>query len=143
MAKNPKCTHCNKEGHYQTFCPNKPRKPIKSKVTEMSWEQYQDKKSKPKEKPKPIKKISDKQKKINVAYMALRKVFMHTNPVCQFKGCSSKSTECHHVKGRGKEYMLDTTTWMALCSHHHYWCHNNDAEARELGYIKSRLSNND
>lgn len=138
------CKHCSAVNQHYSFQCHTQRKPIKPKVTEMSWEQYQaKKKSKTKEKPKPIKKISDKQKKINAAYTALRKVFMQTNPICQFRGCVAKSTECHHVRGRGKEYMLDTSTWMALCSHHHDWCHHNDKEARELGYIKSRLSNND
>lgn len=154
--KTPICKHCLKEGHYQTFCPNKPRKPIKKeykchlktdlsyidltgtvKVEAMSWEKYQQKKG---NKPaKPIPKISDKQKKINVAYMALRKVFMQTNPICQFKGCTALATDIHHMVGRSGENMLDSTTWMSICRVHHTWLHEHDKEARELGYIKSRL----
>lgn len=137
--KTPVCKHCLKEGHYQTFCPNKPRKPIKSKIELMSWKSYQEKKGN--KVIKPIKKISDKQKKINVAYTALRKAFMFTHPVCQFKGCNASATDIHHMMGRSGGNMLNSSTWMSICREHHTWCHNNDKEARELGYIKSRLGN--
>ena len=30
MAKTPTCKHCNEEGHYKTWCPKLPRKPIKT-----------------------------------------------------------------------------------------------------------------
>lgn len=59
--KTPTCKHCNKEGHYETFCPNKPRKPIKSKVEVMNWKTYQEKKAKapqPKKTPTPLEKKS-------------------------------------------------------------------------------------
>jgi len=88
---------------------------------------------------KQIAKVSDKQKKLNTAYMALRKTYMEQNPKCMFKGCHRPSTECHHVRGRGEKYMLDTSEWMAVCSEHHRHIHDNDKESRELGYLKSRL----
>lgn len=90
---------------------------------------------------KPINKMSDKEKKRQSAYNALRKVYMSQHDRCMFKDCQRPSTECHHIRGRGKEYMLDTSEWMAVCSEHHRYIHDNDKESRELGYLKSRLGN--
>ena len=94
---------------------------------------------KPVEKRTPINKKSDKQKKIDAAYSVLRKQFMKDHPLCMFKNCISISTECHHIRGRGKDYMLDSREWMAVCKPHHDYIHANDKESRELGYLKSRL----
>lgn len=89
----------------------------------------------------PINSKSDKQKKIDAAYRVLRGQYMKDHPKCMFKDCQSHSEECHHIRGRSKEYMLDTREWMAVCKIHHDWIHANDKEARELGYLKSRLGN--
>lgn len=88
---------------------------------------------------KPINKVSSKEKKRQVAYMALRKEFMKQYPECMFKDCHRPSTECHHIRGRVGELLLDTTEWMAVCTEHHHYIHQNDKECRELGYLKSRL----
>lgn len=87
----------------------------------------------------PINKRSDKKKKIDAAYKVLRGRYMKDHPICQFRECNRKSEETHHIRGRGKEYMLDTREWMAVCKIHHDWIHANDKESRELGYLKSRL----
>lgn len=88
---------------------------------------------------KPISKQSDKEKKRQTAYSALRKVYMEQHPKCMFKDCQRPSTECHHIRGRLGDYLLDTSEWMAVCNEHHVHIHNNDKESRELGYLKSRL----
>ncbi len=45
------------------------------------------------------------------------------------------STDVHHVKGRGKFY-LDESTWMAVSRESHRWIHNHPKEARELGLLQ-------
>lgn len=95
---------------------------------------------------KPINKVSDKQDKLNKAYLVLRKQFLKDHPVCQYCNstsvkpdyCCKIATDIHHMGGRGK-YFLDTSTWMSTCREHHTWIHDHDKEARELGYLKSRL----
>lgn len=132
MTKPVKCKHCSAINHHYSFQCALIRKPIQSKepkVKEMTWEQYQaKKKSKAKDKPKPIKKISDKQKKINTAYTALRKVFMQTNSICQAKlyGCFGNATDVHH-KFSGKDrskYFLHTDTWVSVCRNCHHLIHD-------------------
>lgn len=89
----------------------------------------------------PIKKASDKQTRLNAAYSALRKVFLAQHPVCQIKvKCQGDiATDIHHKKSRG-QYLLDSTTFISVCRNCHSWCHENDAEARALGFIESKLS---
>lgn len=101
-------------------------KPIKSKVTEMTWEQYKEKKAK---KVKPITKISDKQKKINVAYKVLNKAYLEKHKVCmaQFNGvCTGRATELHHTYfgSNKRKHYLNETTFKALCSECHRHLHD-------------------
>lgn len=88
-----------------------------------------------------IPKISDKQKKINAAYKILRDQFIKNNPYCiaRFEGCTHIATECHHARGRGKEYMLDETTYRALCHHCHSIAETNPKLAKSLNISQSRL----
>jgi len=93
----------------------------------------------PPKKQKPIPNMSEKEKKRQQAYLALRKIYMAQHTKCMFKDCQRLSEECHHIVGRVGERLLDTTEWMAVCSEHHRYIHDNDKECRELGYLKSRL----
>lgn len=90
---------------------------------------------------KPIKKISDRQKKLDVLYGILRKSFLRANPSCQMriKCMGSEATDVHHSRGRG-EYYLDETTFIAGCRECHTWVGDHHAEAEALGFVKSRLS---
>lgn len=89
---------------------------------------------------KPIPKISDKQKKLNAAYSALRKVYLEQHPYCmaQWEGCTHNSTDLHHKKSRGK-HLLDSTTFMSLCRNCHDKIHNQHARALSAGFIESKL----
>ncbi len=88
-----------------------------------------------------IAKFSDKRKKINAAYNVLRDQYMKAHPVCEARlpGCTYNSTECHHSRGRG-EFMLDQTTYKALCEHCHRYVELHPIEAKKLGLSASRLS---
>lgn len=88
-----------------------------------------------------INSISDKQAKLNKAYSVLATQFKKDNPYCQVKQqCQGAPiSDVHHKKGRGK-HLLDSSTWLATCRKCHTWLHDNDAEAREKGFIQSRLT---
>lgn len=92
----------------------------------------------------PINKVSDKQKKINAAYSVLCSQFKKDHPICQarIKCSGSLTTEVHHKRGRGKAYMLDSTTYLACCSDCHRWIEENPSQAKALGFSESRLSIN-
>lgn len=85
----------------------------------------------------PIKKVSDKQAKINAAYSVLRKQFLKDNPTC--KVCGRESKEVHHKLGRLGHRMLDTTEWLSVCSLCHHDIEMNPEWAKLNGYSKNRL----
>jgi len=118
-------------------------------------------KKKEKKSRKPIKKVAKKRVAVNKEYMKLREQFLKDHPFCQWSilemGYSwgfayesdfsewircdfnpyPRSTEIHHVRGRGK-YMLDTSTWMAVSEIAHKNIHNNPKHSYEKGYMKPR-----
>jgi hypothetical protein len=96
--------------------------------------------SKPFKATTPIKKISDRQAKLNKAYSVLRAQFLKDHPSCQarIKCHGSEATDIHHKKSRG-EYFLDSSTFLATCRACHMWIHSNDAAARALGFLESKL----
>lgn len=75
-------------------------------------------------KPKPINKLSDKEKKRQVAYMALKKEYMKQYPECQVRleGCMVKAIDIHHLFFGADRYghFLDSTSWKSTCRS----CHN-------------------
>jgi hypothetical protein len=77
--------------------------------------------------------------KTNSDYSKLRKIHLDKLPMCQAKvfNCTLRSTDIHHMKGRGK-YHLDTSTWLSVCRNCHDWIEKNPEEAKELGYSQSR-----
>lgn len=90
---------------------------------------------------KPIKKVSDKQAKLNRAYMVLRNAYLKNHPVCEIRWIckGSAATEVHHVKPRAF-FLLDETVFKATCRACHDHINTHDAEARELGYLQSKHS---
>lgn len=48
------------------------------------------------------------------------------------------ATEVHHMKGRGR-FLLDESTWLGVCSACHRHIHENVAWAREHGWVQSRV----
>jgi len=81
----------------------------------------------------PIRRISKKKTRELAEYTRLRAVFMQQKPTCEV--CHKRdSTECHHVHGRGKNY-LAVETWLATCGPCHRTIHNRPGEARKNGFL--------
>ena len=137
-AKLKICSACNKElpiwknhqgKRYCRLCwnINKPTGPVKLS------------------KPKAIKQVSDKQQKLNAVYSIARNEFLSRpgNKCCKARlvsectGCTTELT-IHHSKGRGK-FLLDTTTWKALCLPCHMYVETHPEEAKALGYSDTRV----
>jgi hypothetical protein len=83
-----------------------------------------------------INKVSEKKKKDDKAYYALRDVFLTNHPHCKLNlpGCFLKSTDVHHVHRRGENY-LNIKTWMALCRNCHQYVETHPKESREKGWL--------
>jgi hypothetical protein len=89
---------------------------------------------------KPIRRVSKKKAAIKREYMKLREKFLKDRPWCEyFLHFKEKrpSTEVHHKKGRGS-FMLDTSTWMAVCRTAHQEIHFNPAESYRMGWMLPR-----
>lgn len=97
-----------------------------------------------------IKKISKGLRKKVAEYSALRKDFLEQFPFCMAKiwvslqsvGCTHLATDIHHRKGRGK-YLLDVETWLPVCRNCHRWIEEHPKEAKQAGFSKSRLFDDD
>lgn len=89
-----------------------------------------------------INKVSTQQEKINRAYGVICGQFKKDHPICQarIKCSGALTTQTHHRRGRGKAYMLDTTTYLACCSDCHEWINSHNEQATALGFCQSRLS---
>ena len=87
--------------------------------------------------------ISDKMRKIVIAYSELRKSFLSRKKKCEAKvnGCTGESTDVHHKRGRGK-YHLDERTFLAVCRNCHRWIEEHPKEAKQLGLSENRNGNN-
>lgn len=91
---------------------------------------------------RPIPNRSEKRKKEDVAYQALRKAYLLTHPSCELNiqgVCSGEPAhEIHHTySGKDREkYFLDTTTWKSTERNCHDWVHLHPVEAREMGLLK-------
>ena len=90
---------------------------------------------------KRINTVSGKHRKIIRAYQVLRDLYTKDHPVCEARlpGCTYIATDCHHSRGRGK-FMLDQTTYKALCDSCHRYVELHPVEAKKLGLSASRLS---
>ena len=82
---------------------------------------------------------SKKMQKIDAKYSQLRRIFLTDYPLCQaaLPGCTSRSTDIHHKKGRGK-YHNDVSTWLSVCRNCHNWIELHPIEAQELGFTLKR-----
>jgi hypothetical protein len=88
--------------------------------------------------------ISKKKKEEISTYNKLRDAFLFIKPNCEAKlmGCTGKSSDIHHMRGRG-EYMLKIGTWLSVCRSCHSYIELHPLEAKELGFSKSRLNKED
>ena len=87
---------------------------------------------------KRIKSVSDKKLVELAEYRIVRDVYLKDHPICEFYTCDCREVELHHKKSR-KYYLCDVSVFMSVCREHHIWIHENDSEARELGYLLSSL----
>lgn len=89
-------------------------------------------------KPRPfIPRVSKHQIERKRKYSIQRRVFLKQNPKCEV--CvEAKSKDVHHRKGRGP-YLLDESTWSAVCRACHDRIHSNPQWAFEQGWLESRL----
>ena len=88
-----------------------------------------------------IKPISDKQASKLAEYRVVRDAYLKANPVCQFKGCTSRDVCVHHAKGRVGDLLSDNRYFRSLCDHHHKLIELKPTLAKELGLSLNRLSN--
>lgn len=103
--------------------------------------------------PKKRKRLNPVSKKRGAAmkeYAKKRKAFLRAHPYCQGKrqmgvcsenhvgpvvhDCFNRPRDVHHVRGRGK-YLLDESTWLAVCRGCHDWIHSHPLTARTLGLL--------
>ena len=87
-----------------------------------------------------MKQQSNKMARLNSEYSKLRKKWLPDHEMCQAKvnRCTLKSTDIHHMKGRGK-YLLDTNTWLSVCRNCHTWIELNPEDSKELGISISKI----
>ena len=125
----------------QGYCPdcgNTEPKPLVAGYCQFHY--WQSKKKPIVFKPKKISSFSQKKQKELATYRVLRDKYFKENPICEFKDCNSTEIDLHHKKSR-KYHLCDVSIFMSLCRKHHNWVHENDKEARELGYILNSISN--
>lgn len=93
------------------------------------------------EKPKSISPVSKKRRVEMDKYSALREAFLVAKPMCEahLVGCTGKSTEVHHTKGRVGDNYLKIGTWLAVCRACHSHIELHPGEAKDLGLSQSRL----
>ncbi|VXC99527.1 hypothetical protein [Sphingobacterium multivorum] len=89
---------------------------------------------------KPIPKLSKTRKKELPIYSKKAKEHKEKYPYCQAKleGCTHFTEETHHMKGRGK-YYLDESTFLSLCKNCHDIITEHSAFAIREGFSISRL----
>lgn len=99
----------------------------------------------PKEEKKPsIAKRGEKLKEAFKGYKKQVKAFLSRpeNLKCKINqaGCKQVSECVHHAAGRTGEKLKDEKDWIPSCTSCNQWVEENDAEARRLGFKKSRIT---
>lgn len=87
--------------------------------------------------------VSDKRKKRNEGYPAIRQAVLARDGHCQFPDCTVDADWCevHHILSGGGDGMDNLVT---LCDElhgkgHHQWAHMNRREAEQLGLRESSV----
>ncbi len=102
---------------------------------------YADQEAKPKKKPNPIKKQSDKRSRESYEYTKKRKVFLALpeNKYCPVAKAifneTILTTEVHHTASRRGKLLNYIPYWLAVCRKGHTWIHSNPKEAVKLGFL--------
>ncbi len=79
--------------------------------------------------------VSNQQKLLNKAYKILAAELKPLHPKCQgnLSGCTGKTTDIHHSKGRRGILLIISRYFKYLCHDCHDFCTVNSKEAKELG----------
>ena len=93
----------------------------------------------PKKEKKGLNQVSEKSKGRVSEYNRAAAEFKKKNPVCKaaLPSCTKQTKDVHHVKGRGK-YLLDESTWLAVCRNCHDTIHQYPKESKEIGLLISK-----
>ena len=88
---------------------------------------------------KPINKKSSRQEKLDTLYSTLREYYLKSNKFCKAKlpGCQINATDIHHKAGRGT-FMLDESTFLAVCRICHGQIEEDPVMAKAMGFSLSR-----
>lgn len=73
-------------------------------------------------------------------YSKLRAGYLAKFPFCEEDGCTLKSSEIHHQRGREGKRLLDINYFIALCHDHHVYYTNHSKEAIEKGISVNRTA---
>ena len=89
-----------------------------------------------------VPKVSPKQAKLNAIYNVAATQFKKDRPECEARlhGCQGLTHHVHHLySGASRsKYYLDSTTWLAVCSHCHTTIHDvlSKEDAIAMGFKK-------
>lgn len=89
-------------------------------------------------KPKPIKKVSDKRKKEDQEYKPAREQHLLKNKYCVrclTFGRYVLADQIHHKNGRTGKRLTDTKFFQSSCDDCHKYIHLNPEESREKGWL--------
>lgn len=90
-----------------------------------------------------MKAVSAKRAKQLRQYRPLADEYLKLHPFCMvgIVGCSGRSTEVHHRRGRDTaERLLNRDEWLAACHHCHVYVTEHPAESFERGWSLRRVS---
>jgi hypothetical protein len=93
-----------------------------------------------------IKRVGKRHEVDRQIYLIQKERFLKEHPICEanvdhelpfgkIRVRLARSEDVHHVKGRGK-YYLDESTWMAVCRKCHDWIHSHANSARAMGLLQ-------
>ena len=125
-TKLKKCAGCNELKHIW-------KSHGKEKYCQPCWYQI--------DKPKSIKPVSTKMQATMDEYSKKRKAYLALFSTCQatLVDCTGQATDVHHMEGRGENHNK-INTWLAVCRNCHRWIEENPADAKHLGFSRSRLN---
>lgn len=94
--------------------------------------------------PKPLKRtklnlVSNKQAKELRDYRKKREEYLNAHPNCEV--CGRPATDIHHKAGRIGKLLTDILNFLAVCRPCHTRIETNPKWAKEKGYSKNRLDN--
>lgn len=95
-----------------------------------------------------VKKITEKQQKQMAELQQLKKIYLSKpeNKYCAIQideNCTRIATTVNHTRRRGKNELLDVSTWQPSCMHCNGEIENRDGAAREQGHLKSKFNRNE